>query len=341
MKELSEELGVSDSRVPLIDVEIQQPSGSFEFTILGGFMTNMYNNLTNVVATFHFGGRQTTAAAAAAACGVADVPSILVNSHFDTPLDTESAMDARAPVSVMLEAARALLFADLVTTGQCGVRVIFLFNGGEEALQMASKGFITQHPLASTVRTVLNLDTAGIDGPEILFQNGGVKWLRAYREAAVHPHGSSLGADFFKTGIIQSDTDYRIFVDQNITGLDWAFYHESYSYHTPLDTYERMCHGCLQHEGDNLLAYLKHLVSNQHLLLSSETTNDDANDTADTEGVYFDILQLYFVVYSFRTATIINCLCVALLIAVIWLKNLPISGKHAAQIIGGTLFIPM
>jgi hypothetical protein len=275
--------------MPLVEYEVQLPSGSFEFTILGGFMTNVFSNLTNVVARLTFNAHLLSDGA--------DAPALLINSHFDTPLDTEGAMDARAPIGVMLETARALLFSDVGAQSRA-LAVIFLFNGGEEVLQMASKGFIEQHRWAKSVQSVVNLDSVGMSGPEVLFQNGGLAYLRAYASGATRPHGSSLGADMFASGIIQSDTDYRIFADHAKVGIDLAFYRDSYAYHTRLDTFERMCDGCLQHEGDNVLGYTLHLLANNMLI--------DQVDEQSQTGVYFDIFESLFIVYSTRVALFVN-----------------------------------
>lgn len=45
-----------------------------------------------------------------------------------------------------------------------------VFNSAEESLQDASHLFITQHELAKTIQTVINLEACGNTGPSMAFQ---------------------------------------------------------------------------------------------------------------------------------------------------------------------------
>lgn len=235
-------------------------------------MTNVFQNLTNVVCSLEFGRAD---------------DALLLNAHFDTPPNSDGVMDDRAAVAVMLEVLRAVAFSDgaaLRAMHDANVAVVALFNGGEEALQMASTGFITTHPIAKRVRSVVNLDSVGQRGGEILFQSGGQLFVDAYRRAAPHPFGSSMAADIFASGVVQSDTDYRIFVKHgNVTGIDLAFYRESFAYHTALDNLDNLRDGSLQHEGANVLAYVRHVLLHDILRRAALPA---------VPVVYFDVFQV-------------------------------------------------
>ena len=205
-------LRAHDAMVPHVDVDVQRVSATTPFDILGGHMTNVFSNLTNVVVRVRFG----------AAGDDGQWPALLVNSHYDTPLGSNGAVDARTPISAMLETLRALVHSDADTLRRATAArtaIVFLFNGGEEVLQMASMGFIDQHRWAKSLRGVLNLDAVGVRGAAVLFQNGGIKWLREFQASVPRPYGTSIAADLFRSGIVQSDTDYRVFVkDADIVG---------------------------------------------------------------------------------------------------------------------------
>jgi Zn-dependent M28 family amino/carboxypeptidase len=55
-----------------------------------------------------------------------------------------------------------------------------VFNNAEESLQDGSHLFATQHPIANTIRAVVNLEAAGNTGPEILFQATSEEMIKAY-----------------------------------------------------------------------------------------------------------------------------------------------------------------
>ncbi|KAF9926426.1 hypothetical protein FBU30_003991 [Linnemannia zychae] len=166
-----------------------------------------------------------------------------------------------------------------------------VFNGGEESLQDASHSFINNHPLRKHVRTVINLEGCGTTGPEILFQANSQPMIEAYSKVP-YPHATVLANDFFTTGVLLSDTDYRIFVQENLTGIDMAVYKNSYLYHTHLDLDRNMERGLPQHLGENALALTTYIGDNVDLTQLEQTSS----------VVFFDVLGQFFVFFSLDTA---------------------------------------
>uniref|UniRef100_A0A8C1KKX7 Endoplasmic reticulum metallopeptidase 1 n=1 Tax=Cyprinus carpio TaxID=7962 RepID=A0A8C1KKX7_CYPCA len=263
-----------------ITVDIQRPTGCFS---LGGFTISCYDHVTNIAVKLQ---PKTSAQ-----------HFMLANCHFDSVPNSPGASDDAVSCSVMLEVLHSLV--NLSMPLKHGV--IFLFNGAEETKLQASHGFITQHPWAQQVRAFVNLEAAGVGGKELVFQTGPENpWLvQAYARAAVHPFASVVGQEIFQSGLIPSDTDFRIFRDfGNIPGIDLAFIENGFLYHTKYDTPERIHTNSIQRAGDNILSVLKHLVMSEELADSSEYRHGNM--------VFFDMLGVTLVVYPAHVGTIIN-----------------------------------
>jgi hypothetical protein len=112
-----------------LEVERQTPSGEFVHAeFLGGF-TSVYRNVTNVVARLSW-----------AEAGKGEIPhdqsqpmnlpSILINAHYDSVPGSPGASDDGVGVAVMLELARVLASGPPLQHP-----VVFLFNGAEESNQ--------------------------------------------------------------------------------------------------------------------------------------------------------------------------------------------------------------
>lgn len=202
-----------------IDISVQEASGHYYLSFLGG-MTHLYHNITNVVARFR-------------KRGTSPEHAFMINAHYDSAIGSPAASDDAVSCSTMLETLRAISSEPHPLLGDHAL--IFLFNGAEETVLQASHAFVTQHPWAKQIRGFLNLEAAGAGGKEIVFQTGpDHPWLaRTYAKVVPHPHASVVAQEVFQSGIIPSDTDFRIFRDHgHFPGIDTAYFVNGYIYHT-------------------------------------------------------------------------------------------------------------
>ncbi|XP_031245925.1 endoplasmic reticulum metallopeptidase 1 isoform X3 [Mastomys coucha] len=285
-----------------ISVDIQRPTGSFSIDFLGGF-TSYYDNITNLVVKLEprDGAKY----------------AVLANCHFDSVANSPGASDDAVSCAVMLEVLRVMS----ASPEPLQHAVVFLFNGAEENVLQASHGFITQHPWASLIRAFINLEAAGVGGKELVFQTGPENpWLvQAYVSAAKHPFASVVAQEVFQSGIIPSDTDFRIYRDfGNIPGIDLAFIENGYIYHTKYDTADRILIDSIQRAGDNILAVLKYLATSDMLASSSEYRHGNM--------VFFDVLGLLVIAYPSRVGSIINYMVV--MAVVLYLGRKLLQPKH-------------
>ena len=73
----------------------------------------------------------------------------------------------------------------------------------------------TVHYLHDEVCILNTVPGSFIGGQEMVFQTGPENpWLiKTYAEVAPHPSGQAIGQELFQSGLIPSDTDFRIYRD--------------------------------------------------------------------------------------------------------------------------------
>uniref|UniRef100_A0A1Y1MHI6 FXNA-like protease n=2 Tax=Photinus pyralis TaxID=7054 RepID=A0A1Y1MHI6_PHOPY len=270
-----------------IDFDLQLVSGSFIYSTISA-----YSNVQNIVVKLHAKNSTNN--------------SLLVNAHFDSAPTSPGGSDDGIHCAIMLEVLQKLT----QTVNNLQHNIIFLFNGAEETGLQASHGFITQHKWAKEVRVVINLEAAGAGGKEILFQSGPKSpWLIDYYKKVPRPNGQVAGEEFFQSGAIPSDTDFRIFRDfGGAVGLDFAYDRNGYRYHTSFDDFENIPNGSYQHGGDNALALIRYLANAPELA--------NIHGQIRESVVYYDFMGLFMVSYSGSTIIILNVLVSILSLAV-------------------------
>jgi hypothetical protein len=251
--------------------------------------------------------------------------AVLVSAHYDSPPESPGAGDNAVSVATAVEVARALA---------AGPRpqhtVVFNFNDGEEAGLLGSDAFL-EHPWAADVRAFVNLESAGPRGKAVLFQAGpGNDWLtEEYARSVPLPYGTVLGQDIFQSGVIPSDTDFRIYRDTGrLRGLDVALYQDGYAYHTALDRVERVQPGSIQHMGGNTLALVRELA-----------TGPLPGDVSRAPSIYYDFLGRTMFAYSAGTATLLAVAAIVLALAAVAVaaRRTPLTWRRALAGAGVTV----
>ncbi|XP_065719447.2 endoplasmic reticulum metallopeptidase 1-like [Drosophila suzukii] len=299
-----------------VEVDLQEVSGSY----IHWTMINQYQGVQNIV--IKLSPKNSTSET-----------YLLVNSHFDSKPTSRSAGDAGQMIVSILE-----VFRVMCTTPQTIQHtIIFLLNGAEENPLQASHGFITQHKWAKNCKAVVNLDSAGGGGSDIVFQTGpNSPWLvEHYKNSAKHPLATTMAEEIFQTGILPSDTDYGIFVKYgNLIGLDIAQFINGYCYHTKYDRFANIPRGSIQSTGENLLSLVRSLAN------ATELANPAAYATGHV--IFFDVLGLYFISYTESNGVILNyavaAITLILVIVSIW-RTASISCVSAGYVISRFILI--
>ncbi|KAJ2937560.1 hypothetical protein O0L34_g18644 [Tuta absoluta] len=239
---------------------------------------NVYQNVSNIIARLE-GERNT---------------SLLVNCHYDSVPYAMGASDDGVFCAVMME-----VFSRLARRGlRFKHNIIFLWNGAEENPLQGSHAFL-KHPWAKGIVNVINLDAAGMNGKPLVFQVSDPRLLAAYRRVVSRPGGQSVGEFMFKSGIIPSDTDFRIWRDfGHFHGLDIAFVKWSHVYHTRYDHPDMIRTGVIQNAGNTLLSLVAEVADMEELDTQVEPI----------AAVYYDYLYWFMITYSYGAAIAIDLL---------------------------------
>eukprot|EP00794_Sanderia_malayensis_P013703 gene13703-15130_t len=277
------------------NVEIQTASGGYSLHFLHKYFSVAYNNVTNVIVNMYPKDPRNSSNI-----------NVMLNAHFDTQPRTEGASDDAVSCAIMLETMRAISRSP---PGTIKHGIIFLFNGAEEGLLDGSHAFVTKQKLAKTIKAFVNLEAAGSGGREVVFQTGpGHPWLiYEYASSAKYPYASVLAQEIFQSGVIPSDTDFRIFRDfGNLVGIDIAYASNGYVYHTRYDHAKAIPDGSIQRGGENILAVIKSLSNSPYLVHEEEFKKGQI--------VFFDLLGLKMIFYSKKIGSILDVTCVILTI---------------------------
>jgi Peptidase family M28 len=131
------------------------------------------------------------------------------------------------------------------------------------------------------VRGIFRALLVNHSGPALLFRTSNAAVARAYK-GTPYPRVSQLGNDFFKSGLIRSETDYIVYEDMNgfTPGLDVAFFKPRSLYHTSADDLRHARRGSLQHMLSTGLTTVRNLADN----IAVENFNHGG------QPVYFDFL---------------------------------------------------
>ena len=208
--------------------------------------------------------------------------ALLLVSHYDSVPNSPGAADDGAGMAAMLETLRVI--------GRESPRrndVVFLFTDGEEPGLLGARAFL-EHPSIEDVGLVLNFEARGSSGPSFMFEtsHGNARLIRTLQRAVDRPLAASFSGDIYR--MLPNDTDFSVFRQRGLAGLNFAFIGDSANYHTAWDTVDQLDLRSLQHQGDVMLA------------LTRAFADADLATESHDEALYFDLPGGLGVAYSAR-----------------------------------------
>ncbi|KAF9147359.1 hypothetical protein BG015_011017 [Linnemannia schmuckeri] len=213
--------------------------------------------------------------------------AVVVDAHYG-----HGATDDGIGVSVCLEMIRNLINHPVKHN------VIFNINNGEEVGLYGAAAFM-KHPWSKDVKAFVNLEGAGAGGRALLFRASNQALAQAYSKVGNSPHANVFGNDIFKLGLIKSGTDFSVYTDNNIPGVDIAFYSRRAFYHTLHDDIEHTSKGSVQHMGNTGLTTVRNIADSDYLIKPKKIVSSEAS-------IYYDIAGFFMLTYSFSTYLTLN-----------------------------------
>jgi hypothetical protein len=233
--------------------------------------------------------------------GTGNTRAVLLVAHYDAAPNSFGASDDGAAVVSLLETVRALKASAPLKND-----VIFLATDGEEIGMFGANAFVKQHPWAKDVGVVLNFEARGDHGPSVMFQTSDENgWLiDELAETIDRPVANSLSADIYK--LLPNDTDFTVFKQAGMNGLNFAYIEGVGSYHSSRDNIANLDERSLQHHGMYALA------------LARRFGNSDLNGPIkNSDAVYFDLFGRTLIHYSRTTALVLTILVALITFGVI------------------------
>jgi hypothetical protein len=227
--------------------------------------------------------------------------AVLLAAHYDSVPAGPGAGDDGVGVASILEIARILKLAPAPRHP-----VILLIDEGEETGLLGARLFVSSHPLARSVKAVVNLDARGDSGPSLMFETGAATdfSMRLFADALARPKSNSLYYFIYK--LLPNDTDFTVFKAAGYEGFNFALIGDVERYHTPQDTLGNLDLGSLQHQGQNALQAVQALA------------NADLSHPPAAAAVFFDVFGRVLLHWPASWAAWIGVVLVAALAAVLW-----------------------
>lgn len=195
------------------------------------------------------------------------------------------AADAGYGLSTILETIRVIKENNI--TLENGIKI--LITDGEEYGLLGAKEAVKEKEIFDNVNYLVNLEARGTKGPAIMFEtspnNSQIVDLYTNSEK---PFSYSITPEIYR--LLPNGTDFTVFLDNKINGINISVLDGLENYHTPNDNFDNVNEKSLQHYSDQVYPIVKEFVTNEKY---SDTKNFENND----DSIFF-IIGNTFVKYS-------------------------------------------
>ena len=197
---------------------------------------------------------------------------IAISVHVDTVSTSSGGSDNAASCGIALEVLENV--ASLTTNRETShylppkTGIVFHFLTAEEVGLIGATATMKTHPWfrrkSEKPSVIINLESMGSGGPQMLFKTEkGIHgetferhMLETWAESVPYPNSASVYGQIFRSGVIPSETDGRVYNEKGAAVIDLAFVERSFVYHTSRDRVKGMRRGSAQASGENIIAFI-------------------------------------------------------------------------------------
>ena len=196
------------------------------------------------------------------------------------------AADAGYGVSTVLETLRVIVENNIELEN--GIKI--LITDGEEYGLLGAKEAVKEEEIFENVQYLINLEARGIKGPAVMFEtsldNQSVLDLYSTTDKAF---SYSINPEVYR--LLPNGTDFTVFLEHGIKGVNISVLDSLDYYHTPNDNLENVSLASLQHYGDQVLPIVTEFVTNEQYA-SAEALESDG------DAIFFTLTKDIFIKYS-------------------------------------------
>ncbi len=181
--------------------------------------------------------------------------AVMLVTHYDSVPAGPGAGDVASSVAALLEVARALPEGAPLCND-----VVILLTDGEEGGLLGARAFVDDDPWANDVGFVVNFDARGGTGPLLLgeWSEPSPALVREVASQVARVPGTSSLVNEGPKRIHTHTTDFEVFHELGVPGVNGANVGDSVYYHTPADTPAVVSRATVQHNGEAALALARH-----------------------------------------------------------------------------------
>ncbi|KAG1719757.1 hypothetical protein EDB19DRAFT_2044953 [Suillus lakei] len=220
---------------------------------------------------------------------------LLLSAHWDSVSTAPGATDDGMGVVTLLSMVK--YFAE----NRPRRTVVFNINNGEEDGLNGAHVFM-EHPWVNVTDTFLNLEGAAAGGRPLLFRTTSRAPLASWSTS--RPHANVITGDAFSRGVIRSGTDFSVYEQAGLEGLDFAFYRGRSRYHTKYDSIP----GMTGDKSKNALWAMMEGTLSSSLMLANDVKGKTRNESVGqgSQPVYFDLFGAIMIMFTLQTLWIVN-----------------------------------